>query len=130
MVFELGFLLTLLVYCSIVYEMNIKRKIGKIEVKKKKIINNNRKIRRTVRVYDYGSAYFGEPSKSQIEALPFKVIRIETIRRDYRSFSFVRCNLGGLFVILVVNFEADGVNRSSCQLMKKWDNKSSFIYEK
>ncbi len=130
MVFELGFLLTFLVIYSIVCEMNIKTKLGKIEAKKKQKINNNRKIRRTVRIYDYGSAYFGEPSKSQIESLPFKVSRIETIRRDYRSFSFVRCNLGGLFVIIVVNFEADGINRSSCQLMKKWDNKSSFIYEK
>ncbi len=116
-----------MVYCSIVYEMNIKTKQSIIG-KKQRVYN--RQIRRSVRIFNYGPAYFGEPSKSQIESLPFEVYRIKTVRKDYRSFSFVRCKMAGIFVILVIRYGADGISRYSCQLMKKWDVKATFVFEK
>lgn len=83
--------------------------------------NLQRAIRVTIKVYDCGGTSLGEPSKSHIKTWNFKIFRFKTYRRDYRTFTFVRCRVHEESKILVLTFEPDGINRSSCVLMKSWD---------
>jgi hypothetical protein len=94
---------------------------------KQKRKRKQRAISVKIKIFDYGSANFGEPPKSRLESLKFQTRTMRTYRRDYSQYSFVRCRLNESNVILVIKFEENQVERSSCQLLKKWDPKSLFI---
>jgi hypothetical protein len=101
------------------------KEMTKKEINRRK--NGQRAVVAQVKIYDYGFANFSEPSKSRLESLRFKIEKIRTYRRDYDEFCFVKCKIGNLNVILVVKFEENQIERSSCQLLKKWDPRASFI---
>jgi hypothetical protein len=94
---------------------------------KNKRKNDRRAVTRKIKVFNYGFVDFGEPSKSRLESMKFQTKIIRTYRRDYRQFSFVKCKLNELNVILVIRFEKNKVDRSSCQLLKNWDPRCQFI---
>lgn len=95
------------------------------EIYKKK--NAQRAVKVRIKVYDYGPTYFGEPTKYRLESLKFQTKTIRTYRRDSKQYSFVRCLINGKTVILVIKFEENQIERSSCVLLEKWDPRSSFI---
>ena len=88
---------------------------------------DRRSITPEIKVFNYGFVDFGEPSELRLQSMEFQTKTIKTYRKDYHKFSFVRCKLNGLIETLVIGFEENRIERSSCQLLKNWDPRCYFL---
>ena len=95
--------------------------------------NRRRELQRAlkveIKIYEYGWVQFREPTKQRLESFKFTQKILRTYRHDYRQFSFVRAEVNGYPNILVVKFAENQIDRISCQLLKNWDPRYSFIWQ-